>query len=307
MMDVQDRDNGGRGECLQLWRNDVSAMLDLPPDKRQEACDVLFKWFANGDEPQSDDGMVVWFVRQIANRQKRAAEAFARKRDAQSQGGKSAMQKRWSKRADKLVISSDKLVSNENENETITKTETKRNENGTPQAATASPPLSDSVVSVEIETAAQRLGDCSPSRDKWRRFMQTHGAPAFRAMVDKVAAAQGVAKRGAYLNRLLDTYAPAPPPAPKPKPREWTRKDWCLCEERCAHFDACAARCSKGITTPPGNGKYQYPPEECEHYKALDSAERDARVGDTLSSLAGDIAKGMCARAGTSNRERIAV
>ncbi len=187
---------------------------------------------------------------------------------------------------------------------------TERNETRTPQAATVSPPLSgdsvsvssvtahgapDAAITAAIVDAAERLGDGLPSRDKWRRFMLAHGVAAFRAEVEKAAAAQGVEKRGAYLNRLLDAYTPpqAPPPvhatATAPKPLTWTREDWGLCEERCAHFNAEKMACPYS-RIPPEHAKHPHPPEECPHFKrCADYGENTPPVG--LAALAGGIAK----------------
>ena len=181
------------------------------------------------------------------------------------------------------------------------------NETRTPQAATVSPPLSsdsvsfssvtahgapDAAITAAIADAAQRLGDGLPSRDKWRRFMRAHGVAAFRAEVEKAAAAQGVEKRGAYLNRLLDAYTPPPPvhaTATAPKPRTFTRGDWGLCEERCAHFNKERMACPYS-RIPPEHAAYPHPPEDCRHFKpCAEYGENTPPVG--LAALARGIAK----------------
>jgi hypothetical protein len=195
--------------------------------------------------------------------------------------------------------------SNETERNGTKPNITERNETRTPQAATVSPPLSsDSVSSVAahgapdnaaidaaIVDAAQLLGDGLPSRDKWRRFMLAHGVAVFRDKVEKAAAAQGVEKRGAYLNRLLDAYTPPPvhATATAPKPLTWTREDWGLCEERCAHFNAEKMACPYS-RIPPEHAKHPHPPEECPHFeRCADYGENTPPVG--LAALAGGIAK----------------
>ena len=270
--------NDGRGDCFQLWRDDAEVLLALPDEQRREAVDALLAWFVRGDDPRDVNALVAWFLRELARKQTRAAEAVARKRKAQAAGGRKGMKCRWADNlatphklvstADKLVIATDKLVSNDNENE-----------NEKPQAATASPPFSDSSVSISsaIEESARRLGDGLPSRDKWTRFMQAHGVAAFRAEVDRAATAQGVTKRGAYLNRLLDAWQPPPPPPPSPKPKAWTRVDWRLCEERCRYFDAGGCHCKMGVKTPPEkDAAHPCPPEECQLFSPCDDYARNA-------------------------------
>lgn len=111
------------------------------------------------------------------------------------------------------------------------------------------------------------LGDGLPSRDKWRRFMLAHGVTAFREIVANVAGMAGVAKKGAYLNTRLDAYVPPAPP-PKPKPRTFTRGDFRLCEERCAHFNAERASCPYS-RIPPEHADHPNPPEECPFFKGI--------------------------------------
>ena len=289
--------NDGRGDCFQLWRNDAEALLALPDEQRREAVDALLAWFVRGDDPHDVNALVAWFLRELAQKQTRAAEAVVRKRMAQAAGGRKGMKCRWTANpattdklvstADKLVIATDKLVSNENDNDNDNKNENENeNENEKPQSATVSPPLSDSSVSISaaIEESARRLGDGLPSRDKWTRFMQAHGVAAFRAEVDKAATAQGVTKRGAYLNRLLDAWRPPPPPPPKPKPKAWTRSDWRLCEERCRYFDAGGCRCRMGVKAPPEkDAAHPCPPEECQLFSPCDDYGRN--VGAPVPSL----------------------
>ena len=176
---------------------------------------------------------------------------------------------------------------NETERNETKLNKTERNETRRPQAATVSPPLSncndvfvssatahgasgDAAIAAAIEDAAQRLGDGVPSRDKWRRFMLAHGVAAFREIVEEVTDKAGIAKKGAYLNTRLDAYVPPAPPvhaaATAQKPRAFTRGDWILCEERCAHFNAERTACPYS-RVPPEHAANPHPPDECPHFK----------------------------------------
>ena len=176
---------------------------------------------------------------------------------------------------------------NETERNETKLNKTERNETRRPQAATVSPPLSncndvfvssatahgasgDASIAAAIEDAAQRLGDGVPSRDKWRRFMLAHGVAAFREIVEEVTDKAGIAKKGAYLNTRLDAYVPPAPPvhaaATAQKPRAFTRGDWILCEERCAHFNAERTACPYS-RVPPEHAANPHPPDECPHFK----------------------------------------
>ena len=50
------------------------------------------------------------------------------------------------------------------------------------------------------------------------------------------------------------------------RPRKYTADEWCLCAERCRHFDAKLCKCRCGCDIPPEHRKYPIAPEECERY-----------------------------------------
>lgn len=181
---------------------------------------------------------------------------------------------------------------------------TERNETRMPQAATVSPPLSgdsvsvssvtahgapDAAITAAIVAASQLLGDGLPSRDKWRRFMLAHGVPAFREIAAEVAGMANVAKKGAYLNKRLDAYVPPEPETPKPLParRTFTPREWGLCRERCANFNAETATCPYS-RIPPEHAANPHPPEECPHFKrCADYGENTPRMN--IAALAAGI------------------
>ncbi|MBQ6339851.1 MAG: hypothetical protein IJI36_11970 [Kiritimatiellae bacterium] len=315
-----------RGDCLQLWRDDAAAILKLPDANRYELVDALLSWFVNGDSPKIADAILSWFVSQLVQKQEKAAAAFTRKREAQSRGGRDAMRRRWDK-SDKLVITSDKLVSNRNEtetehNETKTKTETEpkpRAPAREPASVSASVSFSDSVDSVFgsasadalerittdelIRRAADAIGDSKPSTSRWRDFIERQGKAAFCRLVGEVCERMrtgSIDNGGKYLNALLNKYGqpeaapPTPAPPAAPKSRTWTRADWRHCEERCWHFDASMFRVGQRpclwCNTPPEHATPRRSPEECPFYKPLDK-QPAAPPMPSIAELAKGIAK----------------
>jgi len=57
-------------------------------------------------------------------------------------------------------------------------------------------------------------------------------------------------------------------PSVEAKPRRYSRAEWQLCAERCAHFDAQRGDCGCGCPVPPQLRTPARPPEECENVKA---------------------------------------
>jgi len=49
-------------------------------------------------------------------------------------------------------------------------------------------------------------------------------------------------------------------------PRKYSAAEWCLCAERCSHFDAKLCRCRSGCAVPPEHREHPIAPEECERY-----------------------------------------
>ncbi len=311
-----------RGDCLQLWRDDAAAILKLPDANRYELVDALLSWFVNGDSPKIADAILSWFVSQLVQKQEKAAAAFTRKREAQSRGGRDAMRRRWDK-SDKLVITSNKSVSNETEtetetehNETKTKTETEpKPRAGAREPAPASVSFSDSVDSVFgsasadalerittdelIRRAADAIGDSKPSASRWRDFIERQGKAAFCRAVREVRERMRtgtIDNGGKYLNALLNKYGqpeaapPTPAPPAAPKPRTWTRADWALCEERCARFDA-QKGCCPYSRTPPEHAAHPHPPEECPCFGKLPATDEAAPPLPSIAELAKGIAK----------------
>lgn len=309
-----------RGDCFLLWRKDVVSILKMKPDARHAFIDALLTWFSTGETVPLEDPFD-WFLERLAEEQKEAAARWARKKEAQSAGGRKGMERRWKNKP----ITTDKLVINKTKRNETQLNQTERNETGTPQAATVSPPFSDDLVlpvaahgapynaaiDAAIVDAAQLLGDGLPSRDKWRRFMLAHGVAAFRETVTEVAGKAGIANKGAYLNTLLDAYGTnqdvggvSPevmaalemgaragrhpyPPAPAPKPRTFTPRDWGLCRERCANFNAETATCPYS-RIPPEHAANPHPPEECPHFKrCADYGENTPRMN--IAALAAGI------------------
>ncbi len=302
---------GNEGAWLRISHEGLADVLDCPEDFTAIML-PLCRWFMGlqFERPKGLRGAV--FAKMQAG-QERNLEAWRKARDAGRNGGQSTSEKK-AEAARENGRKGGRPSNNENPSplgknpSTETETElnqTERNETRTPQAATVSPPLSNDAVSVSsvtahgapddaaitsaIDGAAARLGDGLPSRDKWRRFMLAHGVTAFREIVADVAGKAGIANKGAYLNKRLDAYVPTPPPAPKPKPHVWTRRDWCLCEERCAHFNAERVACPYS-RIPPEKFDSPYPPEECEHFqRCADNGENTPNI--CLDALARDIAK----------------
>jgi len=49
-------------------------------------------------------------------------------------------------------------------------------------------------------------------------------------------------------------------------PRKYTADEWCLCAERCQHFDAKLCKCRSGCAIPPEHREHPIAPEECERF-----------------------------------------
>lgn len=287
-----------RGDCFQLWRDDAGAILRLRDAERHEFTDALLAWFVNGETCPLSNQILDWFLAELTRKQTAAAKRHSELKARRAEAGRAGMKKRW---GDKR-ITTDNNVMNENENENENLNQTERNETRTPQAATVSPPSLSNAVTVSsipahgapdaidaaIVDAAQRLGDGLPSRGKWRKFMLAHGVTAFRQIVAEVADTANVAKKGAYLNTRLDAYVEPAPETPKPRQeRTFTPRDWGLCRERCANFNAETATCPYS-RIPPEHAANPHPPEECPHFKrCADYGENTPRID--FSALAAGI------------------
>ena len=217
-----------RGDCFQLWRDDADAMLALPDAERHEFTDALLAWFVNGETRPLSNQMLDWFLAQLTRKQTAAAKRHGELKARRAKAGRAGMKKRW---GDKR-ITTDNNVMNENENENDNLNQTERNETGTPQAATVSPPFnsdsvsvpaapptladlfsdapSDSAINALISRVAEVLSDERPSVHKWRKFIDRNGARAFidvaHGFMEDVRNGREIANKGAYFNALLDAY-----------------------------------------------------------------------------------------------------
>ena len=234
-----DTEAGGdvRGNCLQLWREDADAILELTDAERHELTDALLAWFCRGEKRKASHPAIGWFLSQLERKQETAAKDYARRRKAQADGGRAAMRRRWHGAdkslisPDKSLISPDKSPCNENENEnrmTENENETNAGARGAPSVSsrfsdsfsipTAPPTVADlfsdaptdAAINALISRVTDALGDEKPSVHKWRAFIKRHGARAFidvaHNFMDGVRDGKEVTNRGAYLNALLDRY-----------------------------------------------------------------------------------------------------
>ena len=283
-----DSGGGDAGAWLVLYPESIKGLTDCPEDFTA----VLFplcRWFMGlpFDRPRGLAGTV--FDMMQANQMRNLALRELKRKGGQARSERKADAARANgckggrpRKIENPTKPNRNPTETHNENETKPN-ETILNENETRSDApqpfcfpddSLTPPQLLADVGAMIDDAARTLGDCHPSRDKWRAFIQRNGGDAFRDAVKSVAEDMRNGKRidrpGAYLNSRLDAYTPPPPPAPPPPPIEYGPRDWILCAERCRHYDAGPCKCSRGIDTPPEHDRPPRPPEECHAFARRD-------------------------------------
>jgi len=61
------------------------------------------------------------------------------------------------------------------------------------------------------------------------------------------------------------------------QPRKYSAAEWCLCDERCRHFDAKLCKCRSGCFIPPEHREHPITPEECERFHEKDNAAKNIK------------------------------